>query len=239
MALVQLHGVVAKGTGLCKTDPPHRQLDCGSMSALISDFPDIDAFETLPPEEIAEWALAHNAILSSYCDDTGVLPMRVGAVFSDEAAVQAEIAMRAATFHAPLAALQTMREYTVQLLIITPAAAPPAQATTGRDHLRARLNHRNQRHSLETDRHALARTILDQISAAAIQVEPAGAPKQGRVLDCVVLIPRKRVHQLRDLAKSLYDPAKSLGLELIIAGPWPPYSFDITALPEHEFENVR
>lgn len=235
MALLNLHGVVPKGTRLNTSGPPHHLVECGAVTALVSEFPDAEAFESLPPEDVANWALAHNAILMGYCADVAVLPMRVGAVFSDEAAVRAEIEERSGSFSATLTALTGIHEYAVQLSVLPDTKASSDAAGSGRDHLLQRRQDRDRRAAREQDRQALARAVLDQINALALQVEPAGAPKPDRVLDCVVLLPRDRVPILQGMIRSLGEAATALDLDLVVTGPWPPYSFDITAMPELAF----
>ena len=239
MGLVQLHGLVPEGTPLQRDAPAHRLLPCDRMLALVSEFPDVGTFESLPPEDLADWALAHNAILSAYCGGSGVLPMRVGTVFSDDAAVRGEIAAGATTFATFLAAMQNLREYTVQLSM-TQAGQPETvaeAARSGRAHLMARRQARDARVTWDRDRQALARDILAELDALATQVEPAGGPRPNRLLDCVALVACDRIDDLRRIARNHHDAAEALGLDLVIAGPWPPYSFDITAWPELELSH--
>jgi len=231
MTSVQLHGIVMEPVALCRDVPQHRLVPCGGLVALVSDFPDVSDFETLPPEQIADWALAHNTILSAYCGDIGLLPMQIGAIFSDEAAIQAEVCHREATFSASLRALAGLREYTLRLCVTERDPAPAVVCETGRDHLRARHAARGHRQRQETARRAFARDVLAEIDKAATQVMPAGAPKQDRLLDCVFLIPISFVPRLHQIAMERHGAADALGLDLHIVGPWPPYSFDDMALP--------
>lgn len=230
MTAVQLHGLMAGGVVEASNAPPHRLVGCAGLTAVISDVPDLTAFEVQTPEQVAAWALSHNAILSAYCAKEGLLPMQVGSIFSDDAAIRARIEMRKDPLLRAVDTLATLREYTLQLRVRDVSQSVQVMCDTGRDHLRARRDARTRRSTLEADRHALARAILDQIDRLSFQMGPAGAPKPKRLLDCVLLIAVSDVGKLQAIAGDWDRAAQALGLELEIIGPWPAYSFDAETL---------
>lgn len=227
-----LHGIVAPGTRLDADLPRHRLLDCGPCAALISDFPPSEALADLPPETLADLAMAHHAILTAYCDRGGVLPMRFGAVFSDEDAIRAELTTRHEGWRAAFDAARQLREYALRIAILPDGetAVPPPAADSGRNHLQARRAKRDARATRAEDRARFARSILSRLEPLSVQIDPAGAPKPDRLLDCVVLLAADQVPALKECTAACAAEARALNLQLQIRGPWPPYSFDATTL---------
>lgn len=228
---LQLHGILPSEVPQRTDAPDHRLLACGPHLAIVSDSHDPVAFEALPPEHVARWALTHNAILCSYCSDHALLPMRVGTVFLNEDAIRREVAAHSHRFTDALTALSDLREYTLRISV-SDIMPPPSPATaTGRNHLRLGRSNHDARQSQDVARHHFARSALAELDTMALQVEPAGAPKPDRLLDCVALLPKAAVPSLHSMAQRLSDPADALSLLLTVTGPWPAYSFDLANFP--------
>lgn len=234
MSLILLHGVVDADTAYHTADRAHRIIPCGPFAALVSDLGGRTGVDAPTPEELAGWALAHNDILCAYCGDTDILPMRLGTLFSTDEAITEEIARTAETLGPKLAALRGLREYTVRLCIKTSPTAAPSPVSSGRAHLLARKAHRDRRAHLGRDRKDFARHTFLELQTIARHVAPAQIPRPDHTLDCTALVHVDQRVNLSELAKTGHVAALPLGLDLIISGPWPPYSFDLATPPEKE-----
>jgi hypothetical protein len=229
MALLQLHGLMRKTASILPNAPPHTTIDLDDFTAIASSFPDTISFDAMSPEEISEWALGHHRILTAFSLHTTILPLALGAVFTNKAAIEQTISTNHSVYDAALNVLSQLQEYTLELKQVSARPDPPAPADTGRGFLRTRRDSRDLRQTLAAERHKLARRVLNTLDAVAIQIEPAGAPKSEKCLDCVALIPRAQIQRLTQIAKDFHKPAQALDLDIVISGPWPAYSFKIDA----------
>ncbi|MEM9784957.1 MAG: GvpL/GvpF family gas vesicle protein [Pseudomonadota bacterium] len=234
MGLIQLHGLVPAQTKQKPEPASHRLLDCGALGALVSTLADRNDIENPSPEALVKWADAHNAILLAYCADGTVLPTAMGAVFSSERSLQQMLQNEAATHLRSLDRLRNIQEYTVQLHVLGPEPTAPVTAPTGRAFLDARRDQRNQRQNHKADQIALANELLCHLQECCLQVSGTTQRKHGRLVDSAVLVKKSHLERLRNLAQTFHNAAQSLDLDLVITGPWPPYSYDLTAdlLPE-------
>ncbi|MEL7178990.1 MAG: GvpL/GvpF family gas vesicle protein [Pseudomonadota bacterium] len=238
MQNLQLHGLVPSKAEYRKAAPPHELLRCGPISALISDMSHDHAADDMPPDALADWAMTHNAILTAYCADTTVVPMALGAVFSGKPAIIASLESQMDAHIAKLSALEGIQEFVVHLT--TTPTRPPAQEspTSGRHFLQIQRNRRDGRHSLQKQQLAFAQAVLNQLQTPCLQIAAAGTRKADKLLNCVVLIRQDDVFHLQDMARGLHQPAQDLGLDLVITGPWPPYSSAALKAPVPEVCHV-
>ncbi|PJI91430.1 gas vesicle protein GvpL/GvpF [Yoonia maricola] len=238
MQRFQLHGLVPAHTQPQPSAADHEILPCGPVSALISTIAHLDMDEELSPDVLATWAVKHNAILTAYCADTTVVPMAIGAVFSDRSAIAAELNADMDAHIAALRVLRDVQEFTVQLTgtdMPKPEAAP---AASGRDFLHRQRGRRDRRHNLQRDRQAFAQDILHQLQTPTLQITPSTCSKPNKLLNCIVLIAKSDITQLRHMARNMHDMALDLGLDLVITGPWPPYSSAVLRPTLPEDQNV-
>ena len=224
MRCVQVHGLVPSGTPAQQTAPPHEILPCGPVSALISGIARPITPDDLSPDDVAHWAMQHNAILTAYCTEATVIPMALGAVFSGKPAIISALAAQMDAHVQNLYRLHDIQEYTVQLNIIGAPKAGPVTADSGRAFLQLQRARRIGRENLHRDRHAFAQDVLSQLQTPAVQIEASASSKPDRLFNCAVLLKKADVLYLQQMARNLHAPAKALGLDLVITGPWPPYS---------------
>ena len=171
MQCIQLHGLVQAGTGLSGAAPLHEILPCGPINALISTISRPVTPDELTPQEIADLAMRHNAILMAYCDKTTVIPMALGCVFSRKAAVVSELTMHLDRHVQNLDALHGIQEYTVQLKIIGAPKTGHVIAGSGRAFLQMQRARRTARDNLHQDRRVFAQKVLDQLHTPTVQIE--------------------------------------------------------------------
>ena len=224
MAFLQLHGLVPAGTTRQTSVPEHEILPCGQFSALISRLAP-NASTTAPsPDELAAMAMQHNALLVAYCAETTVVPMAIGAVFSDISAVTAALEIDMDQHLRALNALHKTQEFTVHLRITQPQHIETRSPNSGRHYLQMQRQKRNERNSLNSDRQTLAHDIRSRLEPICTQIQRASAQNSDDMLNCVILARKSKIPELRALAHRFHDPAERLGLDFVITGPWPPYS---------------
>ena len=231
MARFQLHGLVADHVTLHTDAPTHELLRLDGMSALVSTLPATTEFDPSRPEDVAAWAMIHHAILVAYCAENAVLPMALGAAFSSKRAIVSALDTQQADHRRALEELGNLREFTIQLSSIPASSKGCDKAKftppTGRAFLRARQSARDNRQNVTASQKAYAAQILEKLYTCAEQITHRS--KSERWLDCAGLFPKSQIPTLRQIARTCHTDARARGLDLVIAGPWPPYSYDLEA----------
>jgi len=221
---VFLHGLVPPDTHPQKA-PDHRLIDCGQFSALISPVPDDVA--ALPPEQLAQLAIHHNAVLVAYCTTSSVLPLRFGAAFSTAEAARTHLQSQSQFHLRALTAVAGLREYTLRLTVTDDPVLPERRPTTGRDFLTRGRDLRDRRKMLADGRIKLVRDLREGLRPICHHVESAGTPKPDRLVDLALLIDGDQVPALTRLVAEVAPQAGPMGLDLRFTGPWPAYSFNL------------
>ncbi len=227
MTGLALHGFVSPdGWSASQAPPVHRAVVLDRLLALVSDA--TDDLDT--PETAQAAALAHHALISTWHRQGAVLPVRLGTVFSSEAALQAALAPKAAPLRAALDALADKEE---MVLTIVPAARPesatapappPPPAATGADWLRARKAARDRGQARQTDRHETLAGLQAALRERDVQSLSAPAPRDGGAR-WHLLVPRGDSAGLDRWLAAKADLFDAAGLDLTLDGPWPPYRF--------------
>jgi hypothetical protein len=177
-------------------------------------------------------ALAHHDLLVAVAAALDLLPVRLGAIYRDEAAVRAMLNEGGEAFAAALARIAGGVEYviTVAESPAAPAGSPVPIAATGRDYLKALSQRRQQTGDLGSMRAAAVDRALEALASEAdrtIRKAPraaaGGEPK--RLASVTVLVRRTAGASFEAARRSIADDLARHGLNLACDGPWPPYSF--------------
>lgn len=229
MSFLKLHGLVPRRTRKARHGPIHDLVDCGAVFAIVSNYAGSNEFASLPPDAIAAWALEHNDILLGYCAHGPVLPMAVGAVFSDATAVRQGLDPDLDAYQAALDQLTDLREFTIQLRRTTAPQSAPDATADGKAFLRARQAKRDARKNLASKQRSFVQTLAEHAQGIAAQMTHPQTPHPEKAFECSVLMHISAIDDLRSLAQTQDIPATDIGFDLQISGPWPPYSF----IPHH------
>ena len=143
-----------------------------------------------------------------------VLPARFGLAFADDAALAEGVRERRAALEAALAHVEGCVELGLRVLAPEQGDAA-AGATGGGDYLRARLRETEARERLAAELH-------DALAARSRDAQRAAAADRW-LLSSAYLVPVAEVDGFRRAFESL--EASHPELELLLTGPWPPYSF--------------
>jgi hypothetical protein len=176
----------------------------------------------------ADDLLAYEAVVEAFYRIQAVVPMRFGCIFDDETAVRHFLHERRSEFHASLIQLKDMVEMGVRLMPNREnnnrSNHPlPGKSATGTDYLAVKRDHyaaigREAKNLKET---ALQiRTALSELCLQSRE-EPGTSVGSG-VLSLYFLIQRASINAFHC---KISQVRPTLGGEILVSGPWPPYNF--------------
>jgi len=223
---LQLHGLVPVDTEIATGGPAHMLLPLGPFAAIVSEYPDDDPANSTEEATLTNWAMAHHTLLTCYTAKGDLLPMRPGAVFTGPTQLLATLDTQKPDLLEKFRQLKGLREYLIEAHLMAFDSAKSPDTQTGTAHLRARRAARNLRHNIGTARNDLLRNVAGRLDDIAMQVTPLGACHADRPFRRAVLVHDMQTAALRALAQDMDAPARDLGLDLVISGPWPAYSFN-------------
>jgi len=226
-----------------------RALPCGPLAALISDLP---ALAGAPleevwhdPDRIKGMILDHHRVLQSVADYRTVLPLRFGAVFSDDDRVATALVKHRQALWETLERVDGAREWGVKIFWghdrlqprLTRDSDAGAQtqieaASAGR----AFFLRRQMEHRVGQDiREAIIGRIIDSrrlLSAAAratatLHIQPPAIHRRAdeMVWNGAYLIARDREDGFFAVIDTLRDLSRPSGFDYELNGPWAPCSF--------------
>ena len=228
-----------------------RVLACGRLAALISGLP-APADTALgdvwhDPDRIKTMILDHHRVLQSVIEGRTVLPLRFGAVFSDDDGVAAALAQHGQVLREALERIEGAREWGVKIFcnhdVLRPclrqdldavrvAHAQIETASTGRAFfLRRQLEDRVEQET----RQAIIRCIADsrqRLSAVArttatLNIQPPAIHRRAgeMVWNGACLVARDRENVFLAAIDALRSGSRRSGFDYELNGPWAPCSF--------------
>lgn len=230
MAHLHLHGIVSAYATPVQTAHAHVLLRCGSVSALVSKAPAaLPRFDRCL-EKNTDCAAAHRRILQAYCRQNTIIPLNAGMHYPSTDAVCCAVHLKEQEYFESLAALNGIKEFVLRIAVGQHRTNQRPFGSFVTDHGANDGHSQNSKAQLEHDRYELMRSSLKLLTHYAMQVEPAGPPKQGQLLDCVALIGEPEISLLRRMIHDLHTPARDLGLDIVLSGPFPPDSCNLEEL---------
>ncbi|WP_299881907.1 GvpL/GvpF family gas vesicle protein [uncultured Sulfitobacter sp.] len=224
--VLQLHGILPAASPRLRSRHPHRMLQLGALTALVSRCPFDGNLDAIDPAGLSDRVLAHHELLLAYSADHVLLPTRFGAFFSSIDAVRQALGADEETHLAGLAHLTHRREYNVRLSISAQplgGADAPAQQATGAQFLSQRRQARDKRQTARQDRTDFARWLAQALQGIA---EVTSFGSREALLDLTMLLTQEERLELQALLKEQGPRAEQFGLLLEASGPWPAYSFN-------------
>jgi hypothetical protein len=161
--------------------------------------------------------LTHERVVQAVMKDGAVLPLRFGTMLDGEKSLEAVLVTRRDDLLRALARVRGRVEIGVRALARNAAdAAPPGREHSGREYMLTRL--REHRRAEEA-----ARTLHAPLAALSCDSRlRAPTPPPAR-LASTYLVDRVRIAEFRTRVEEL--AARHEDLEVVVTGPWPPYSF--------------
>lgn len=205
--------------GRCKpgTAPTHRRIEGPGWTALAIEVdPDTAAHE----ETALAWAAAQNKVLSAYVSAVDVLPVPLGALFSDATALTVHVMTEWQRWSTALKRIQGACEFVLRV-DVADQRTRAAPAPSGTAYLKQRLIARNDRATLGHRRN----TFLGALSAVVDRQAMATRRRDGGLLCMTLLVRRTACDGLIALLSGRANEARDLGLSCTLIGPSPAYSF--------------
>jgi hypothetical protein len=184
-------------------------------------------------------ARTHNAVLERALASGPIVPLRLCTVFVDEDSIREMLDRERDVLLDALARLKDREEWGVKLML-DPQKFREAGMAGAQEHERPAGTAYLERKSRERRARADSRQIVDRAAqevhdtlsrraAAATLLRPQSQELSSRtgqmVLNGAYLVERARVKEFHEVASELGERQRSLGLELEVTGPWPPYNF--------------
>ncbi|GAA0589595.1 GvpL/GvpF family gas vesicle protein [Streptomyces crystallinus] len=232
-------GALPDGVRALDGEPP-RLIEHGGLCAAASPVPaaDFDAAPLRRHLEDLDWlaatARAHQAVVAALSSVTCAVPLRLATVCRETSGVRRLLDEGRAMFVPALERLDGRVEWGVKVYAEAaspkPAAAPGAKPATGREYLRRRLGHRQEREDTWRRAGDLSRSLHRELSGHA-EAQRLHRPQSTRVsgqpgenvLNAAYLVPRERSAEFVSLVER--HRSQAAGVRVEVTGPWAPYSF--------------
>jgi hypothetical protein len=161
--------------------------------------------------------LTHERVVQAVMKDGAVLPLRFGTMLDGDQSLEGVLVARRDELLRALARVRGRVEIGVRALARSGAnAAPPGRERSGREYMLTRL--REHRRADEA-----ARSLHAPLAAMACDSRlRAPTPPHAR-LASTYLVDRVRIEEFRARVEEL--AARHEDLDVVLTGPWPPYSF--------------
>jgi hypothetical protein len=183
-----------------------------------------------PPKPGREALQAHFCVTEALMACGTVLPVRFGTVFDGPAGLMAHLEAGHRAYADSLKRLRGHVEVSLRAersgngFLDQPAGEVPglADGGPGARYLAGKRAGAARALARSHEERGLAEYILASLAGHAAETDWRGVPAaSGIAVSMAFLLPRERLGAFQDAAGAL----ESCGLELVLSGPWPPYSF--------------
>jgi hypothetical protein len=224
-----LHAVAPAPTAPPAAEPAVRWIEAGDLGVWASAWP---AASTLGREEM----LAHHRLVEALCAAGDCLPVRFGTLVADDDAARAALAQRAAALGEALARVRGRRELALTFAWVMgdgdrglgererPSCTPMGAGTRYLEGRRRAIAADETRRARAEE---LAQLVERELGVAGDDALHRIAPSERIALSSALLVPQADAPALAERARAL--GATLDDVELIVNGPWPPYTFATVA----------
>lgn len=204
---------------LVVADVPPDRFDEAALAAGLKDV-----------DWVGACAMAHDALVMEAMKSGPVVPMRLFTIFEDERRARGQALRASRTIGRTLRRVAGRAEYGVRVAATAAARRSPGSAAarlTGRSFLEQKRRQLESRRSEAGVPAAERRRVFDRLARLADEARERPIPEGGsRVwLDGAFLVPLGMAAAFRREVRRLTTELARQGHEVILTGPWPPYSF--------------
>lgn len=203
---------------LVVADVPRSRFEAGTLTSQLQDL-----------DWLGACAVAHDAVVMELMKAGPVVPMRLLTIFESEVRAIAEARRAAAQISSTLRRVAGRAEYGVRVSAAARRDRPArtGSAPTGRSFLEQKREQLAARRRPVTIPAEARARVFERLAALAAAAHERPIPVDGaRVwLDGAFLVPLTRAAAFRREVQRLSRELHAEGHELVLTGPWPPYSF--------------
>src|SRR6185295_20418050 len=186
---------------------------------------------------VSRAAVAHDAVVESFLEETAVLPMKLFTLFTTDERALDHLRAERRRIAAVVKRVANHQEWGVRVALDrgreaapAPKKAPSAGAASGLAYLTRKKAQRDQVVELAARARETVAALYDRLAARSRLAKRRLAgelPVQGGplLLDAAFLVPRARATAFQALASRESRSLARHGYGLTVSGPWPPYSF--------------
>ena len=216
-------GGPAQKQWLAVADAPLPQYGDASINRHLSDL-----------DWVSRAAIAHEAVVESFIDFPAVLPMKLFTIFNNDGRALEHLRRDRSRIARLLKRVGGHHEWGVRV-VMDPGYRPTVKRHTavgapGVAYLALKKAQRDQASELAQRARTTVADLYDRLEARASASRRRAAtewPAQGGplLLDAAFLVPRSRSGQFQALVGRQSKALASHGYQLVLSGPWPPYTF--------------
>lgn len=194
---------------------PLRAVGEAGLFAIVSEHEEL----RVQPTEDDLWV--HDSVVEALMDGASVLPVRLGSLVADDAAVLTFLLERRREFELAFERVRGAVELGVRAAIAPEGVAEPepedavAAAGPGTGYMQARL--RRERRGTEA-----ASRIHEPLASLARASTFRVSARERPVLNAAYLVDRDRIEDFTTRVEELNRQSEAM---IVCTGPWPPYSF--------------
>ena len=217
----------------------------GTLTAVVGRVPAEEFAETELRSHLndMDWvetvARGHERVLDELCRRTTVIPMRLCTVYKTEGGVREMLLREAEPLHAALEQLDGKTEWGVKVFFDRPRAsravsqdAASSESGSGAAYMDHRRRERDRARQLDEQVEAAVTEIHDRLDALSAEstLNPPQRPEVSAhpgemVLNGAYLVQHETETEFHTETDALQSRFASVGLELVVTGPWPAYNF--------------
>ena len=185
---------------------------------------------------VSRAAVAHEAVIEAFIDETAVLPMKLFTLFTSDARAIEHVQSQKTRIAALVKRLGNHHEWGVRVVLdrkrVTkqPAKADRSASASGAAYLTQKKAQRDAAVELSARARETVAALYDRFAGRARLARrrsPSELPDGGGalLLDAAFLVPKTREQSFRAQVEREARSLASHGYGLTLTGPWPPYSF--------------
>jgi hypothetical protein len=173
-------------------------------------------------------ALAHDSLVVELMKSGPVVPMRLFTIFEDEDRAVAQARAAGSRITRTLRKVAGCAEYGVRAGIAPAGSRKPVtpRASSGRSFLEHKRDQLAARRRQTLPPPQERRRVMERLAAAAEDAQERPIPEGGSVwLDGAFLVSLEAAAEFRQEVDRLTRELREQGHDVVLTGPWPPYSF--------------
>ncbi|MGF1444950.1 MAG: GvpL/GvpF family gas vesicle protein [Pikeienuella sp.] len=234
---LHLHGVVSAADDCPLDAPPHLRLQHDDIGVLATETDEDVGSGPVWDGGLSSQAAAllsrHDLLLAAYARRGPCLPLRIGSAVASADDARHLLALHAGGFRRALSGLSGRAAFTVRAIRKAQAPRSDAACIGGGGYLAARLRARKRAAGRRADEAGVLSELanrLEQIGPVAVLRPVARRAGPAPTFARAVLVPERRVAELKEALDDIRGPAGALGLEITAQGPQAPYAFAPTVI---------